>query len=245
MQALQDFNKTVSDIVRADYRTADVFKSHGINYCCGGKVPLQEACEAKGLDYTKLVQELEQATQTISLPNNLQFNNWKIDFLIDYIVNIHHAYLRDRLPRLEASLISFANSHKKQYPYLQKVVEAFTAIASAVLTHNQHEEEVIFPYIKQIANAYSRKESYGNLFVRTLRKPLSNIEGEHKKIGELLNSLRALTNHYTFPETACTNYRVIFQKLREFDNDMMQHIHLENNILFLKAIEMERELLLQ
>lgn len=245
MQVLQDFNGTVSEIVRADYRTADVFKKHGINYCCGGKVPLKEACEAKGLDYKVMLMDLELATKTVSLPNNLKFSNWKIDFLIDYIINVHHAYLYDTLPQLEASLMGFADSHKKQHPELQKVVAVFSTISSLVLAHSQREDEVIFPYIKQIENAYRRKESYGNLLVRTLRKPLSNVESEHKKIGDLLNNLRELTSNYTFPENACTNHRVIFQKLREFDNDMVQHKHLENNILFPKAIEMERELLLQ
>src|SRR5947209_19025886 len=107
MRRLQDFNKTVSEIVRADYRTADVFKKHGINYCCSGNVLLREACRLKSLDYSDLVEELSSATRNIHLSTNLQFAQWKMDFLIEYIVNVHHAYLKLTLPELETSLLLF------------------------------------------------------------------------------------------------------------------------------------------
>lgn len=243
MQALQDIKKTVSDIVREDYRAADVFKKHGINYCCGGKMPLEEACLLKQLNYPDILLELEQATKTVTLPNNLQFDSWKIDFLIDYIINVHHSYLKNNLPLLQTSLVGFVDSHRKQHPELESILEQYTSLSALILAHNQHEEEIIFPYIKLIENTHRRKETYGNLFVRTLRKPLSNIEIEHKKIGGFLTSLRSLTNNYRFPANACTNHQVIFHKLREVDNDLLQHIHLENNILFPKAIEIEQQLL--
>ena len=243
MQAFEDFNITVSEIVRADYRTADVFKKNGINYCCGGKIPLIQTCAAQNIDYNKLLQELTSATKTVSLPNILQYGQWRIDFLIDYIINVHHEYVKQTIPSLEVNLFSFVNSHKKQYSALIDIQTTFLELAALINLHTRHEEEIIFPYIKQIANAYNRKESYGSLFVRTLRKPLSNLEIEHSKIMNLLSQLRSLTNNYTFPNNACTNHRVVFQKLYEFDNDLVQHKHLENNILFPKAIELEQELL--
>jgi regulator of cell morphogenesis and NO signaling len=245
MQVLKDFKKTVSEIVRSDYRTADVFKKHGINYCCGGQVPLEEACLNKKINYDELVEELDKATKGISLPNTLQYDKWKMDFLIDYIVNVHHAYINIAMPLIQANVISFVNSHKKQYPELEEVQDVFEQLCAILTTHNLHEEATIFPYIKQIETTHRRKEIYGSLFVRTLRKPLSEVEKEHSKMSELLGKLRQLTNDYSFPENACTNHRVVFNKLREFDNDLVQHKHLENNILFPKAIEMERELLQQ
>jgi regulator of cell morphogenesis and NO signaling len=245
MGVLQDFNKTVSEIVRSDYRAADVFKKHGISYCCGGQVALAEACAGKNINYDELVKELQVATRNLSLPNTVQYDKWKMDFLIDYIINIHHAYISAALPLMQANLISFVNSHKKQYPELTEVQKAFEELGALLTTHNLQEEETIFPYIKQIETTHRRKEIYGSLFVRTLRKPLSESEKEHTKISELLSELRQLTNNYTFPDNACTNHRVVYNKLREFDNDLMQHKHLENNILFPKAIEMERELLQQ
>lgn len=243
MQSLQEFNKTVAEIVRTDYRTADVFKKYGINYCCSGKLPLAEACAAQNIDIGHIQEELIRATKTISLPNTLQYGQWKVDFLIDYIVNVHHEYLKQAIPALEGTLGPFVGGHLKQFPELHQVQEAFQELVQLVLHGNRQEEESIFPYIKLIANAYQRKESYGSLFVKTLRKPSSNLEAENHKISSLLGRLRALTHQYAFPENACTNHRVVFHKLKEFDNDLVQHKHLENNILFPKAAELEKELL--
>lgn len=242
MQTL-DPNKTVSEIVRADYRTADVFKKHGINFCCGGKLPLAEACAAKEINVAHLQEELIHATKTINLPNYLPYDRWKVDFLIEYIINVHHEYLKQSVPALEGTLLSFVDGHRKQYPELSELQEIFQELVQLIQRNNQHEEETIFPYIKLIASAHQRKESYGSLFVKTLRKPLSNLETENSKTSYLLSQLRSLTRNYTFPENACTNHRVVFYKLREFDNDLVQHKHLENNILFQRAKEVEKELL--
>ena len=240
---LEYMDRTVADIVRDDYRTADVFKKYGINFCCGGQLLLGDACEQRNIDPATVNRELQMATHTISLPNCLKYDTWRTDFLVDYIINVHHAYLFQVMPQLEASLLSFVEGHRKKYPDLEEVLVLFRELSAMLQSHNTHEEEIIFPYIKQIENTYRRKETYGNLFVRTLRKPLSNIETEHKKIGALLNELRTATRNYQYPENACTNHRVIYQKLKEFDQDMVQHKHLENNILFPKAIEIEKELL--
>ena len=235
--------KTVAQIVRADYRTADVFKRHGINYCCGGAVPFSEVCLQKGLAAAEIEEELSLVARKVTLPNCLEFNSWKIDFLIDYIINVHHAYARLTLPSLRAGLSGFALGHKKQYPYLESVLSVFEKLASLLSASDKHEEDILFPYIKQIETAHRRRESYGSLFVKTLRKPLGGIQDENTKIGDLLLELRSLTAQYSYPENACTNHRVVFQKLEELDNDLVQHKHLENNILFPRAIEMETELL--
>ena len=238
-----DQGRSIAEIVRNDYRTSDVFRAHGINYCCDGNVTLEETCESRGLNYDEILKELEQATRTISLSNKTRFNEWKIDFLIDYIVNIHHAYLYDNLTPIQESVNGFANSHRSKFPYLPEVEKLVENLSVLILNHNRHEEEIIFPYIKQIDNAYRRKETYGSLFVKTLRKPFGSIESEHNKITQLLLELRSITNHYTYPVKACTNHRVVFHKLKELDNDLQQHKHLENNILFPRVTEMEKELL--
>lgn len=233
--------KTVAEIVRHNYRTAGVFKSNGINYCCGGGIPLADACAAKGLAVEDIVEQLEQATKTINLPSNLQYNNWKLEFLIDYMVNVHHAYLRETLPKLEAGLLGFVNSHRKKMPYLEDILSRFQDLSALLQTQMQQEEEVLFPYIKQMETAYRRNEPYGGLLVRTLRKPLQ--QTDTALLSEGLSQLRSLTNNYRFDDDACTNHRVIFQQLQELDNDLVQHKHLENNILFPRAAETERVLL--
>ena len=243
MSSFELLEKTVADIVRNDYRAADVFKKYGINYCCSGNVSVRDSCHQKQVDPEVLLDELEQATKNINIPNSVNFTGWKTDFLVDYIINVHHNYLYHVLPVLDNQLVSFRESHKNKFPELLELVEVFRELATVLRAHNRYEEELIFPYIKQMENTYRRKESYGNLFVKTLRKPLSNIELDHKKISTILGELRQLTNNYRGPANACTNHKVIFQKLRELDNDLMQHRHLENNILFPRAIQIEKELL--
>jgi regulator of cell morphogenesis and NO signaling len=239
---MQDFDKTISDIVRSDYRTADVFKKHGINYSASdGK--LLETCASQNLDYNLILEELISATKTITIPNTLHFSEWKISFLIDYIINVHHAYMHMALLSLESSLAAFVEDHKKKSPEVSKILLLFRELSALLVTHSRHEEEIIFPYIRQIESTHRRKETYGNLFVRTLRKPLSNIEKEHEVILSILREIESLTNNYTCPSSAGADQSVIYNKLSEFYRDMLQHTHLEDNILFPKAIEMEKELL--
>jgi len=239
-----DSSLKVSDIVRENYRTADVFKSLGINYCCGGDLSLQEACSRKGLNLQEVQAALQPAFGYTPLTGSIQFNNWRMDFLIDYIVNIHHAYLNTTLPVLTPSFITYVEGHTKKFPHLVKVLQVYKQLEEKLQQHNQVEETSIFPYLKQMINAYNRKETYGALFVKTMRKPLQRIlEKEYQLVSDLLVQLRAAANNYHIPEGSCTNYGVYMNKLAELDNDLVLHKHLENNILFPKVMEMEKELL--
>ena len=132
----------ISEIVSNDYRTADVFKKFGINYCCSGQISILEACKAKAIEYTIIDEELRNATREIYVSNTTRFSEWRIDFLIDYIINIHHAYLYEALPSLELRLISFMGGHKKKYPELAQIAEVVTDLSKFLLYHNQHEEEI-------------------------------------------------------------------------------------------------------
>ena len=236
---------SVSDIVNNDYRTAEVFRKHGIEYCCGGKWPLQMVLESKeDLDAAAIIQELELAIHPIGVPHSLPYEKWDIDFLIDYIINIHHAYLKKALPDTKEQLEKFAEGHRKQYPELVELTKVFKSLTTEMLPHLQHEEEIIFPYIRQISHAFHNKESYASLLVRTLRKPVENVMNhEHESVNKILHQMRQLTNSYTAPEHSCTNHRVTFLKLLEIDTDLAQHMHLENDILFPRSIEMEKKLL--
>jgi regulator of cell morphogenesis and NO signaling len=236
--------QSVSQMVRTDYRLADVFKKWGINYCCGGNLPLKEVCQIKNISLQEVEADLLRATKNIAISNTLQFNEWPIDFLVDYITYVHHGYVKQCLPAVKQHIITFTAGHLNKYPYLAKVEETFIHLADEIMEHTHKEEESIFPYVKHIYNTFSRKEVYGSLFVRTMRKPLADVVAqEHARISTLLLALRDLTNNYTFNENACTNHQVIYHKLKEFDNDLIQHKHLENNILFPKALEMEKTLL--
>jgi regulator of cell morphogenesis and NO signaling len=229
--------------VRGDYRTADVFKKYGINFCCSGNISLESACSLKNLDASVVMAELDEATRDIRLPNNLKFADWKVSFLADYIQHVHHDYLYQNIPALSTSLSSFIAGHKKKFPQLEELNEVFVTLSEILLAHISHEDEIIFPYVRQIEAAYRRNESYGNLLVKTLRKPVGNIEREHKEIAELLRNLKRVLTNFHFPDNACTNHQVIYHRLQEFYDDMIQHMHLENNILYPKMKEIEQRLL--
>ncbi|HEY4966767.1 MAG TPA: DUF542 domain-containing protein [Puia sp.] len=240
---MDNFDGSISDMVKKDYRTADVFKKHQLSFCCGGNILLKSACEAKGINFDVLLEELRVSTRDLRISNDLPFDEWKIDFLIDFISNIHHTYLYQTIPKLSATLESFTVGHQDKYPELINVRGLFEELGGILMTHNKHEDEIIFPYIKQIDSAYRRKEPYGNLFVRTLRKPLSLVEKEHRQIQDLLNALQGATNHFTAPDIACLNYVVHYKKLEELYNNLLQHKYLEQELLFPKAIAIEQKLL--
>jgi regulator of cell morphogenesis and NO signaling len=234
----------ISEIVRSDYRTAAVFKKHEIDFCCGAKWTLEAICHMKGIEFTNIKKELEHAARTIQLSNSIRFDSWSIDFLTDYIINVHHSYLRDKLPEIKQRLDHFAADHADKYPYINEVQEQFDNLCHEFIPHIAQEEDVLFPYIRQIAHAYDSKEPYASLLVRTLRKPIANVmEYEHDFISKTLQNIRKLTDNYNPPQRSCTSHSITYSLLRELDDDLVQHLFLENEILFPKAIAMERELL--
>jgi regulator of cell morphogenesis and NO signaling len=234
----------VTDIVTDDYRTAAVFRKYGIDYCCCGKVPLQVACEQRGLDAEMIKKELRETRRTIEVRTSTNFNSWSVDFLVDYILNVHHAYLIGNLPDIVHIVEQLEDRHRSKYPYLPELVVTLRELRDNLLLHMEQEEKIIFPYIKQIAHAYERQEPYASLLVRTLRKPVENImQREHEYIAKYLHRLREFTGSYSWNADTCVTQTVAFSKMKEMDNDLVQHIHLEANILFPKALAMEKEML--
>lgn len=233
----------VTDLVMKDYRVADIFRKYNISYCCGGKIALQAACELHNVDITILKKELTDIMRVLQVSSAVDFNKWNVDFLVDYIINIHHAYLHINLPGTRNTLAIFFKGHQAKYPYLYELMKSFDLLCGEIIPHLEQEEKVIFPYIKQIVHAWENRESYAGLLVRTLRKPIeAMIKQEQDNIEEYLYHFRKLTNNYTPPAGACITHKVALSKLKELDGDLVQHIYLENEILFPKAIQVEKEL---
>jgi regulator of cell morphogenesis and NO signaling len=234
---------TISEIVRKDYRTADVFKKHGINYCCGGNISLDEVCKLQQLDNKVIEHDLSKATQIIRLSNRLNYSEWPLEFLIEYIINVHHSYIKNTIPELSDLMRSFVNGHKNKYSYLPLVQETFENINTHLTNQITREEEIIFPYFKQINNTHKRKEVYGSLFVKTLNKSLDKVVQEQLTTTIHLQNLRQATNNYSYTENVCTRHQVIYHKLKELDADLVQHSFLENEFLIPRVTQLEKELL--
>ena len=234
----------VTDIVTHDYRTAEIFRKYGIDFCCGGKWSLDIVCENKNLNTEDIIEELQKIIWQSASNAALDFDSWNIDFLADYILNVHHSYLKKALPETKEQVKKFLDGHREKFPELEEIEVIMNRFMKEIPPHMKQEEEIFFPYIKQIYHAHKNRESYAKLLIRTLRKPLQEVmQKEHEATGANLNKLRILTNNYTHPVNACITHKITFAKLKELDKDLVQHVHLESNILFPKAIEMEQELL--
>ena len=237
-------NSSASTIVRQNHHTADVFRKYGIEYCCGGNWPLETVCMTKGVEFDILKKELDDACRLAQLPPLIEYTNWNTDFLISYIINIHHQFLKKSLPDTAAIIEDFAEGHKKQFPEMQEVAGLFQQLQHEIIPHLKYEEETIFPYILQIAHAHENKDSYAKLLVKTLRKPLHVImKHEEETLSGLILKIRLLTNSYLLPAKSCVSHTLAFARLKDLDNDLMQHIYLENDILFPRALRIESELL--
>jgi regulator of cell morphogenesis and NO signaling len=234
----------VTDIVTEDYRTSRIFRKYNIDYCCGGKLSLQTVCDMHGLNIEAIKEELVLARRIIPISSSTDFDTWNVDFLTDYITNVHHAYLLKCFPDTIETISRFTQSHKSKFTYPADLMQVVVDLRDNLLAHIDQAEEIIFPYIKQISRAHRNKEPYASLLVRTLRKPIENmLNHEHREVARYLHVLRKLTTNYTFPSSACITHRVAIYKLKELDKDLMQHVHLERNILFPKALAMEKEML--
>lgn len=233
-------NKTVGEIVKLDFRAADVFSSYGIDFCCGGKISVADACAANGTDESKVIGELESLQYKTGAAAH-DFDSWNIGFLTDYIINTHHQYVAKAIPQILPLAQKVADVHGEHHPEVVVVNELFNELADELLSHMQKEEQILFPYIKKMVAA----ESSGSCDAcfGSVASPISVMEAEHENAGTILKQLYNLSDGYTAPEDACNTFRVLYGKLKEFEADLHIHIHLENNILFPKSIELEQALL--
>jgi len=237
-----DDDETLGEIAVKDLRKAEVFKKYGLDFCCGGKKTVKEACAEKGIDVTKVEQELQEADKIISTARPLPYNDWSLDFLADYIVNTHHSYVKKTIPGLREYASKVANVHGDRHPELLPISQLINEICEELSSHMIKEEIVLFPYIKQLVvskNSGNSDAQFANF--QTIKNPISRMELEHELVGNNLDKVRELSNNYSLPEDACASYSYLFKTLLEFENDLHIHIHLENNILFPKALDLENK----
>ncbi|HLF46010.1 MAG TPA: iron-sulfur cluster repair di-iron protein [Chitinophagaceae bacterium] len=232
---------TLGQIAAKDLRKAQVFKKYGLDFCCGGKKTVKEACAEKGLDVTKVEQELQQADK-MPLSRPIPYGGWSLDFLADYIVNTHHSYVRKNLPDITAYAQKVMKVHGAHHPELIPINQLVSEINAELNVHLVKEEKVLFPYIKALVAAKEGTQPLQTTHFGTVQNPINMMEMEHELVGKNLEKIRQLSNNYILPEDACASYSLLYRMLDEFEEDLHLHIHLENNILFPKALEIEKQL---
>ncbi len=234
-------NKTVAEVVTENIKASNVFKKHGIDFCCGGGISLEKACAKHQVDYKMLVQELNAVDET---PNRSHdYNSWELGFLIDHIVNVHHSYVEQSLPIISQYAEKVATVHGSHHDEVVEINLLFQEAAGDLAAHLKKEELVLFPFIKQLIKADKEGTELKAAHFGTVNNPINMMEHEHETVGDIFKEIAKLSDNYTPPADACNTFRTLYASLQEFEEDLHQHIHLENNILHGKAIALEKKLL--
>lgn len=231
---------TVGEIVVQNIKAAHVFKKHGIDFCCGGGISVEKACAKYNVAFSTLEEELNTIDQALPMYN---YKSWTLEFLIDHIINIHHVYVNENIPIMFQYAEKVARVHGQNHPELVEIFKLVEAVVMELNAHLQKEEKVLFPYVKMLERAKNGNVKADQAHFGTVQNPIRMMEAEHDSAGDVFKSIAKLSNNYTPPQDACNTYRALFSKMEEFEQDLHQHIHLENNILFPKAIALEQELL--
>lgn len=224
--------KPIGQIVADDFRTAQVFRSYGLDFCCGGKKSLEESCERKNIDFKQVLADLSNLKQGEIGGHN--FNEWSLDFLVDYIINNHHKYIRTKLPEVNFYAEKVARVHGSHHPELLDILRNVRELSEELLYHIDEEEKGIFEQIKDMVRNNNSENMRDAL--------IAELEEQHEKAGALMEEIEQLSAGFTPPEDACASYRVLFQNLEAFQLDLHKHVHLENNILFPKALALHEQM---
>ncbi len=226
--------KTIGEIVAADYRTSKVFAKYGIDFCCGGKVPLSVACREKGINPASIGREIE-AVRSEPIGRSQDYASWGLSFLSDYILNTHHAYLKENTGQIAAYAHKIAEVHGARHPEVIRIAVIYDTIATDMASHLRQEEEVLFPAIKRIDATRKAGKTPETKDLNAIKTCLASLQQDHTKIGEALQAIRNLAKGYAMPDDVCNTYVITYNMLKEFEGDLHKHVHMENNILFPKA----------
>lgn len=233
--------RSLGDIVKQDPRAAVVLERFGLDYCCGGHRTLQEAASERELGVAPIVEALEMLGAGSS--ETRADAKWEeLDKLTRHIVQRHHGYVREVTPAIRTWLAKLVARHGQRHPELAQVNEVFDHLTSELAAHMAKEENILFPFIEDLAVARRTGTRLPTSPFGTVLHPVRVMEADHRAAGEFLARLRSLTDDFTPPADACTTYRLCYAELERFEADLHWHVHLENNVLFPRALELEQQL---
>lgn len=231
---------TVGEYVANDFRTAALFSKYGIDFCCKGNRTIEEVCAKKNINPTELEKEIQTVLETKN-ENAIDFKSWSPTLLIEYIVEKHHAYIEEKTPVLLQFLDKLGKVHGERHPELFEINALFKISAGDLAQHMKKEELILFPFIQKMVKAQKENQPIQEPNFGTVENPIAMMKDEHSVEGERFDKIATLTDGFTPPEDACSTYKVTYQMLKEFEQDLHKHIHLENNILFPKAIQLQAD----
>ena len=230
----------IGDIVANDFRTAAIFKKNGIDFCCKGGRTIEDACSNKNLNPETIYRAIEELPGQNS--GTIDFNLFPLDLLADYVEKTHHRYAEEKIPIIMTFLEKLARVHGERHPELVEIRNLFAASVQDLSVHLKKEELILFPFIRNMVKAKINQEELLAPAFGTVENPVAMMMDDHSIEGDRFAKIAELTSNYNPPADACNTYRVTFAMLKEFEEDLHTHIHIENNILFPKAIRLEQEL---
>jgi regulator of cell morphogenesis and NO signaling len=229
---------TVGEIVAHDFRTAAVFEQFGIDFCCGGRRSFVDACRTAAADPAAVERALDSLPPVHATEDDA--SGWPVPRLIDHIVMTHHAYVRSTLPTVRRYLSTLVDVHGHHHPELARVENYFSTMSRDLEQHMMKEEQVLFVYIRGLAEQVDESRHVPSPF-GTVANPIRMMEREHQQAADELRLIRELTNGYSVPQDGCATYSVCMSELAHFERDLHRHVHLENNVLFPRALQLEEE----
>jgi regulator of cell morphogenesis and NO signaling len=223
--------QTVGQIVAADYRKARVFENFNIDFCCGGDITLDEACKEQKIEPGKLLTELKMVDKQETAEDS--YNHWPLDFLVDYIVANYHNKVREDLPKIKFYAEKVTEVHGQDHDELFDIYQKLLILNNEMITHMEGEEKWLFPFIKMLVRETTDFDGFDEDISANM---IEMMQVEHEETGATMKKIRKMSKSYALPEDACPAYRVFYKSLETFETDLYKHVHLENNILFPKVL---------
>jgi len=238
-------DSTIGSVVAEDYRAATVFQQSGIDFCCNGNRTIETACEESRLSVEELIGNLQTILSAPARKDDAfsDYKSWPLDLLADFIEKKHHRYVETQIPVIKALLEKIVRVHGERHPELTEIKTLFDQSIGELTVHMKKEELMLFPFIRKMVQASLSGGKNITASFGTVQNPVRMMMHDHDAEGERFRKISSLSNNYTAPEDACNTYRLAYATLKEFEDDLHRHIHLENNILFPKTIDLERSLL--
>lgn len=233
--------KTIGEIVAANYEAAQVFNAHGIDFCCNGNRELEATCKEQNVSLQNITAELSEVFMKTD-KQSIDYNSWPLDLLADVIEKKHHAYVEDRIPVIKQFLQKLCQVHGEAHPELMEISKIFEVSAGDLTAHMKKEELILFPFIRKLESAKKDGKKVASPQFGSVSNPVDMMMDDHEAEGARFRMIQQLSNGYQTPKDGCNTYQITYTMLKDFESDLHMHIHLENNILFPRSIALEKEL---